>query len=77
MKKELGYLVAAAAVSFLALAPLDLHDFPLDPRLRPYSECLAVVWIGIRLGVFLKRLEALAPVAAVAALVVRCGGPGV
>ena len=54
MKKELGYLVAAAAASFLAVAPLDLHDFPLDPRLRPYSECLAVVWIGIRLGTFLK-----------------------
>ena len=54
MKKELGYLVAAAAVSFLAVAPLDLHEFPLDPRLRPYSECVAVAWIGIRLGVFLK-----------------------
>ena len=54
MKRELGYLTAAAAVSFLAVAPLDLHDFPLDPRLRPCSECLAVVWIGIRLGVFLK-----------------------
>ena len=54
MKRELGYVGAAVAVSFLAVAPLGLHDFPLDPRLRPYSECLAVVWIGIRLGVFLK-----------------------
>ena len=54
MNRELGYLIVALAVSVAALAPDDLHDFPLDPRLRPFAECIAVVWIGLRLGMFLR-----------------------
>ncbi len=54
MNRELSYLIVALAVSVAALAPVDLHDFPLDPRLRPFAEWVAVVWIGFRLGMFLK-----------------------
>ena len=54
MRKDLGYLIAAAGLSVAALAPAGLHDFPLDPRLRPLMECFVTVWIGIRLGIFVK-----------------------
>ena len=77
MKRELGYVGAAVAVSFLAVAPLDLHDFPLDPRLRPL---FGVPGRGVDrhpVGRVSQGLEALAPVATLAELVVRCGGPGV
>ena len=54
MNKELGYLVVAAGGSVLAAAPLDLHDFPLDPRLVPWAVGLGAVWTSFRLGMFLK-----------------------
>ena len=54
MKKELGYLIVAVGLSAVALAPVGLHDFPLDPRLRPLMACFVTVWIGIRLGMFVK-----------------------
>ena len=57
MKKELGYLLAAVGVSVVALAPASVHDFPLDPRLRPLTACLVTVWIGLRLGLFVKSRE--------------------
>ena len=42
MNKELGYLVVGVGASALAVAPLDLHDFPLDPRLVPWRR----VWVS-------------------------------
>ena len=54
MNKELGYLVVALIASVLAVAPLEMHDFPLDPRLAPWAAGLGVVWLCRRLGVFLK-----------------------
>ena len=57
MNKELGYLVAAAGASVLAVAPLELHDFPLDPRLVPWAAGLGVLWTGFRLGMFLRAWE--------------------
>ena len=54
MTKELGYLVVAAGASVLAVAPLGLHDFPLDPRLVPWAAGFAVLWTGLRLGLFLR-----------------------
>ena len=54
MNNELGYLVVAAGASVLAVAPLDgLHDFPLDPRLLPWTAGLGIVWTSFRLGMFL------------------------
>ena len=52
MNKELAYLVVAAGASVLALAPLDLHDFPLDPRLVPWAAGLGVLWTSFRFGRF-------------------------
>ena len=57
MHKELGYLLVAAGTSAVALAPMDLHEFPMDARLRPLMEWFAVAWVGIRLGVFLSASE--------------------
>ncbi|MDE0206963.1 MAG: type IV secretory system conjugative DNA transfer family protein [Candidatus Tectomicrobia bacterium] len=54
MNKELGYLVVAAGASALAVAPLDLHDFALDPRLLPWAAGFGVVWTSFRLGKFLR-----------------------
>ena len=54
MNKELGYLAVAAAASVLAVAPLELHDFPLDARLLPWAAGLGVVWTGLRLGIFVR-----------------------
>ena len=54
MNKELGYLAVAAGASVLAVAPLELHDFPLDARLLPWAAGLGVVWTGLRLGMFLR-----------------------
>ena len=54
MNKELGYLVVAAGASVLAVAPLELHDFPLDPRLLPWTAGLGVLWTGWRLGIFVR-----------------------
>ena len=54
MNKDLGYLVVAAGASVLAVAPLELHDFPLDPRLLPWAAGLGVVWTGLRLGIFVR-----------------------
>ena len=53
MNKELGYLVIAAGSSVLAAAPLNLHEFPLDPRLLPRTAGLGVLWTGWRLVLFL------------------------
>ena len=57
MNKELGYLVVAAGTSVLAVAPLELHDFPLDPRLVPWAAGFGVLWVGLRLGMFLRAWE--------------------
>ena len=57
MNRELRYLIAAVSVSGFALAPLDLHGFPLDPRLRFVALGFAALWIGIRLGLFIKAWE--------------------
>ena len=53
MNKELGYLVVATCASVLAAAPLNLHGFPLDPRLLPWTAGLGVVWGVWRLVLFL------------------------
>ena len=39
------------------MAPLELHDFPLDPRLLPWAAGLGVLWTGFRLGRFLSALK--------------------
>ena len=57
MNKELGYLVVAVGASALAVAPLDLHDFPLDPRLVPWTAGLGATWITYRLARFLRALD--------------------
>ena len=54
MKTELGYLIVAVGVSAAALAPDGVHAFPLDARLRPLVEGFVAVWLGIRLGTFVK-----------------------
>ena len=57
MNKELGYVMVAASAGILAVAPLKLHDFPLEPRLIPWAAGLAVSWVGWRLGLFLRACE--------------------
>ena len=57
MNKELGYLLVAAVASVLAVAPLELHDFPLDPRLIPWAAGLGTLWTGWRLGMFLRAWQ--------------------
>ena len=57
MNKELGYLVVAVAASGLAVAPLDLHDFLLDPRLLPWAAGLGALWIIYRLARFMGALD--------------------
>ena len=54
MNKELGYLVVAAGASVLAAAPLEVHDFPLNPRLLPWTAGFGVLWTGWRLGIFVR-----------------------
>ena len=54
MQKELGYLIAALGLSVLAVAPIDGHPFPLDPRLRLLTICLTTVWCCVRLRAFMK-----------------------
>jgi uncharacterized Tic20 family protein len=54
MNRQLGYLLAAVGISALVLAPPELHDYPLDMRLRPLCVGMAGLWVGVRLGLFLK-----------------------
>ena len=58
MKAEAGHLIAAAAVSVVAIAPVVVPwmnggDF-LDPRIVPYAVAFGVLWMGFRFVVFLK-----------------------
>ena len=58
MRVEAGYLIAAAAVSVFAIAPVLVRgmnggDF-LDARILPYAVGFGVLWTGFRLVVFVK-----------------------
>ena len=54
MQKELGFLIAALALSALVVAPIERHPYPLDPRLRLLATCLVALWSSWRLWSFVK-----------------------
>ena len=54
MKTEIGYLIAAAALSGIAFYPWDAGDMSLDPRLRPFAAGFGMLWTLRRLAAFRK-----------------------